>query len=147
MKDKKYRNAGSADETKVTLDKYGRTSRIEEKSFGENYKTTSFTRQEVNESEGASEVVEMYDPYEDRTYTYSYDDKNNLTGYEVKSNPSGENASMVLSIKKTGENKVTYNLKPKVVEGNSEITYDFGYDSEITYDGEKLLSPRVTKTI
>ena len=147
VKDKKYRNAGSADETKVTLDKYGRTSRIEERSFGEIYKTTSFTRQEVNESEGASEVVEMYDPYEDRTYTYSYDDKNNLTGYEVKSNPSGENAAIVLSIKKTGENKVTYNLKPKVVENNSEITYDFGYDSEITYDGEKLLSPRVTKTI
>lgn len=72
VKDKKYRSAGSADETKVTLDKYGRTNKIEEKSFGESYKTTSFTRQELNESKGASEVVEMYDPYEDRRYTYSY---------------------------------------------------------------------------
>ena len=132
LKDKKYRQAENrADETVVSMDEYGRTKEISEKSYGEGEKISRFTRQELWESAGASEVSEMYDAYEGRTYEYSYDDRNNCTGYEIK---NGDD--IFLKIKKSGENQVSYSLKRK----NENI------QTRIDYDAKKLMNPRVTKT-
>ena len=131
--EKKYRETGNADETVITLDKYGRTDEIREKDFAGSEKTTTFTRQNLSESAGAAEVTEMYDPYENRTYVYSYDDANNCTGYTIKDgNNAGEE---FFSIKKTGENKVSYKLS-----GTS------AFETDMQYDDSKLLNPRLSKT-
>ena len=130
--DKKYRALGQADETVSTLDKYGRTDIITQKNYGETEKETTFTRQTLSESAGAAEVTEMYDPYEDRTYVYSYDDANNCTGYTVKTGTGGAN---FFSVKKTGENAVTYDFG----QTNYEST------PKIIEDENVLLSPRVAQ--
>lgn len=64
---------------KLTLDKIRQNGKIEE-----NGKTTTFTRQVLPESAGASEVTFMCDPFENRTYKYFYDDFNNCTGVEIE---------------------------------------------------------------
>jgi len=136
-KTRQYRqDQQNPDELVISVDKYGRTSRMEEKSYGESdYKSTTFKRQNLNESAGAEEVTEMYDPYEDRTYSYSYDDFNNCTGYTVNSGKTS--GSDFLSIQQTGENKISYNLNASKV----------AYTTETTYDDSKFLSPQIKKTM
>ena len=135
VKDKKYRQAENrADETVVSMDEYGRTKEISEKSYGGSEKISRFTRQELWESAGASEVSNMYDAYEGRTYEYSYDDRNNCTGYNVT--VGDINGSAYFSIHKTGENKVAYNLHDHFPD----------WESEIIYESDKLLNPRIAKT-
>lgn len=59
-------NLNESYKTKIYTDKYGRTDKIE------NYKNSSmersiyFARQELNESDGAAEVTEMFDGYEQK---------------------------------------------------------------------------------
>ena len=121
---KTYRNQNTAEQHKLTLDKYGRTEKIEE-----NGKTTTFTRQALPESAGASEVTFMYDPFENRTYKYFYDDFNNCTGVEIE-----QSNETVLSMTKPNQNSVSY-------------TYgDRNYKSEVIYDEKKVLSPRIDET-
>ncbi len=121
----------NADETVVELDKYGRTSEIRERNTGESSKTTTFKRQELYESKGAAEVEEMYDPYEDRTYNYSYEDENGCTGYTINNG-----GGIFQKIEKTGETEITYEF--------SGIESDF--KTRITYE-DKLLSPRIKETL
>lgn len=133
--EKKYRKSGQADETIVRLDKYGRTAVVAEKNFSENeYNTTTFMRQELSESAGVSEVKEMYDPYEDRTYLYGYDEENNCTGYTVKI--GSDTGDEFFQIRKSGENKVAYNVYDRFPS----------WESEIVYESDKLLNPRIAKT-
>lgn len=79
-------NLNESYKTKIYTDKYGRTDKIE------NYKNSSmersiyFARQELNESDGAAEVTEMFDGYEQKTYKYTYDEFNNPTGYRREKN-------------------------------------------------------------
>ena len=121
---KTYRNQNTAEQHKLTLDKYGRTEKIEE-----NGKTTTFTRQVLPESAGASEVTFMCDPFENRTYKYFYDDFNNCTGVEIE-----QSNETVLSMTKPNQNSVSY-------------TYgDRNYKSEVIYDEKKVLSPRIDET-
>lgn len=124
---KQYRvDEDHADITAVTLDRYGRTVSMEERSDTEpGIDKTTFQRQALWESAGATEVTEMIDPFENRTYTYSYDEYNRCTGY------TGTAESGNFSVKKTGENTVTYFESP-----NSRHT-------ETKYDESKLMAPRV----
>ena len=126
---RRYRSATRADEVKVTTDKYGRTSSLEEKSdWASNAKTTVFTRQTLEESAGLAEVTEIYDPFENRTYTYTYDDFNNCTGY-ISSSDKGD-----FKMKKTDEQTTEY------------ICAEYTSRSETVYDKEKLIEPRLIST-
>lgn len=120
-----YREINS-DKTILTLDKYGRTT-----SVYQDGNTTTFKRQILSESSGASEVTEMYDPIEKRTYEYSYDDNNNLTGYKIKNNDN-----IFLAVESSGNNRTKY----------SGMNQPFVHSSEITYDDNKLINPRITKS-
>lgn len=131
---KYYRGETTYDTIKVVMDIYGRTN-----SVTENGKTVNLNnRQNLWESQGASEIESLYDPYEDKTYVYNYDEFNNITGYEIKNGNSidGDN---YLSIKASGENKVEYQL-------NSGLLNKTTFESEIIYDDNKLLEPRVIKS-
>lgn len=54
---------------------------------------------------GASEVTFMYDPFENRTYKYFYDDFNNCTGVEIE-----QSNETVFTMKKTGTDEVQYDF-------------------------------------
>ncbi|MFR3347712.1 MAG: hypothetical protein ACLTSK_07165, partial [Christensenellales bacterium] len=110
---KTYRNQNTAEQHKLTLDKYGRTEKIEE-----NGKTTTFTRQVLPESAGASEVTFMYDPFENRTYKYFYDDFNNCTGVEIE-----QSNETVFTMKKTGTDEVQYDFLD-FMQQKTGLTYD-----------------------
>lgn len=126
---RRFRGTTRADEVKVTTDKYGRTTSLEEKSdWASNAKSAVFARQTLSESAGAAEVTQMYDPFENRTYIYAYDDANNCTGY------SSTSASGSFGIKMTDEQTTEY-----ICKGNTRR-------SESVYDKEKLLNPRLSST-
>ena len=99
---RRFRGTTRADEVKVTTDKYGRTTSLEEKSdWASNAKSVVFERQALS-SAGAAEVTRMYDPFENRTYTYAYDDANNCTGYEVFDG-NGTTGKKRFGVRKTSE--------------------------------------------
>ena len=123
---KTYRNQNTAEQHKLTLDKYGRTEKIEE-----NGKTTTFIRQVLPESAGASEVTFMCDPFENRTYKYFYDDFNNCTGVEIE-----QSNETVFTMKKTGTDEVQYDF------------LDFTQQKTgVTYDKDKVLAPRIKESV
>ena len=134
--DKRYRNINSPDETTVTLDKYGRTKKIVEKSAGDTSSyTTTFTYQHEDaaekpsawESDGSSEVCETYDPYENRTYRYSFDDFNRCT--KVSSDD-------FISIYKSSDEKTDYLFENQM-----------SFSSEINKDDDVICSPRTKRTV
>ncbi|QVK16927.1 hypothetical protein KHQ81_08440 [Mycoplasmatota bacterium] len=126
---KQYRDKNNPDISTVTLDKYGRT-----KFADEGGNITTFKRQDSTGTNGASvgatEVTKMYDPYENRTYIYHYDDSNNVTGYDIKNS----DGTPFFSIKASGENKTEYN---GLYKSNNTL---------IINQEEKLLNPRIKET-
>ena len=122
----------------MTTDKYGRTTSLEEKSdWASNAKSAVFTRQTLSESAGAAEVTWMYDPFENRTYTYAYDDANNCTGYEVFDG-NGTSCKKRFGVRKTSENRTAYYLRR---DGSYWESY-----CEAIYD-DKLLNPRIKELV
>ncbi|MGN0782063.1 MAG: substrate-binding domain-containing protein, partial [Christensenellales bacterium] len=135
---RRFRGTTRADEVKVTTDKYGRTTSLEEKSdWASNAKSAVFTRQTLSESAGAAEVTRMYDPFENRTYTYAYDDANNCTGYEVFDG-NGTSCKKRFGVRKTSENRTAYYLRR---DGSYWESY-----CEAIYD-DKLLNPRIKELV
>ena len=126
-------NLNESYKTKIYTDKYGRTDKIE------NYKNSSmersiyFARQELNESDGAAEVTEMFDGYEQKTYKYTYDEFNNPTGYRREKNNND-----FFELKKIGPTKIEYtNLNSRIYQ----------LVTEVKYDEEVNLFPRVSRTM
>ena len=130
MTTKYYRSAVNdteIDSSIVIFDKYGRIETINEEG-----KSTIFKRQNLWESLGCAMVDEKYDPYEDRTYKYSYDEFNNLSGYEIT------------YIDDDGETKKHFYAN---MESPTKVKYGFQYyTSDSTYDDNKLIKPRVFST-
>ncbi len=128
---KQYRQSETeSDDVTIQLNKYGKTTYISETSNGEIPKQTKFIYQTLNESSGAAQVATVEDPYEQRTYTYDYDEYNKCKGYNAIS-PLGN-----FSIEKTGPTEVTY-FKKSCYEKKFAIDYD----------NTKLMSPRIKQTI
>ena len=137
-----YHYRGSdTDYTTTTLDKYGRTVNIKLETGNNIVGTASFIRQggeysaqALDESAGAAEVEKMWDSCEQRDYFYSYDDRNNCTGYTTSPFQGVEKGNF--SLKMTGENEVTYTA---VNELFWKLT------TQVTDDSEKLMNPQVTR--
>lgn len=80
-----------------------------------------FARQELNESDGAAEVTEMFDGYEQKTYKYTYDEFNNPTGYRREKNNND-----FFELKKIGPTKIEYtNLNSRILAKES-LMYTVG---------------------
>lgn len=117
--------------TKTTLDKYGRTTCISETLHNKQYQTT-FLYQNVSESQGVAKVEQMYDPFSESTYTYSYDEYNRCKGYTAIS------PTMSFGIQKESETTTAY----KVTRGSGRGTRF----SEEIYDKNAYLNPRIAST-
>jgi len=124
----------ATDTTTVNFDSYGRTSTVAEN----NSVSASFARQNEEArggaSNGISEVTQMVDHLENRSYHYSYDDNNNCTGYR-----RAFGGAIDFSVECIGEN------------GDTVITYNSGISgrlrrSETRHQENILLSPRVRST-
>ena len=73
----------------------------------------------------------MYDPFENRTYKYFYDDFNNCTGVEVE-----QSNETRFTMKKTGTDEVQYDF------------LDFTQQKTgVTYDKDKVLAPRIKESV
>ncbi|MCL2522972.1 MAG: hypothetical protein FWE36_08965, partial [Erysipelotrichales bacterium] len=132
-------NASDADTTIVSMDKYGSTSEI-----NENGNVTTFQKQgsTINNSYtldgasmGAAEVTSMFDPFENRTYVYSYDEANDPTGYQIRAGNNLAGAEH-FSVRTIGSNEVEYR----------GVTH-FESKTETRYHQNRLLEPLVEKTI
>ena len=138
--DNRFRSSGN-DETITTLDKYGRTTAIKLSRGNELSESASFTRQgdlyneySIDESAGAAAVTQMEDSCEQRKYNYSYDDRNNCTGYTTFQYQRVEKGDF--SIKMTGECEVSY-------EFINELFWKM--KTQITDDPKVLMNPQVTQ--
>lgn len=119
---KRYRGSYT-DITTTQLDAYGRTDKLTEIGVD-----TTFKRQDLWESAGAAEVVEMKDGFEGRTYTFTYDDTNRPTGYSYVNKVDND---IKMSINQTGPSKTKYDLN-----GDD-------YESEIRYLKDVFINPRI----
>ena len=124
-----HRDENAIDTKKIYLDKYGRTIQTEE-----NGEITTFERQRLWESAGASAVTEMHDPFEKQDHYFDYDSFNNLKNYSI--NKDG---------KKTFEMYAESDTKRAYRYTDSR--YQRGYSTDIEYDENVLMSPRVKHTL
>ena len=128
-----YREASTHDSTTITMDKYGRTNEIDIDGT-----KVKYTRQQLWESAGAGNLEKLEDNIEEKIYDYTYDEFNNLQEYGWTDNDDGSK----LTVKKDGDNTIDYHIKYKF---DSE-QYSSNLQSELTYDNNIILSPRVDKT-
>ena len=117
-------NPNEIDIATIEFDKYGRIA-----SVVNGDKVITYKRQELWESAGSSQIEEKYDPYENRTYRYSYNEFNDLTGYEVFE----EDGKSYFSTKLETANKVKYGGVYYTCENNK--------------DESVLMNPRIKETI
>lgn len=117
-------NSSEIDTSTVHFDKYGRIT-----SVINGDKEITYRRQELWESNGVSKIEEKYDPYENRTYKYHYNEFNDLTEYEV----FDEDGKSYFSTKLNSPNQVQYG--------------GVYYKCENTKDESKLMNPRIKETI
>ncbi len=126
---KQYRvSPTESDDVEIILDKYGKAALITEKSNGSATKKTIFTYQTLKESNKTAQVKSFKDPYEEREYTYHYDEYNTCTGYEATSGMGD------FSVEKTGPTEDTY------FKGTSDSR-----ECSILYD-DRIMSPRIEQT-
>lgn len=123
-----YRNDDEIDTVKATLDKYGRTE-----SINENGKITTFKRQRIKESFGDAEITEIFDPFDNATHLFEYNEYDKLSSYKIKK-----------------ENKTIFEItKPT----DTAITYQFNtpylkvHGTDVAQDSVKFISPRIRKTV
>lgn len=122
-----YRDDNVADTILINLDNYGRTD-----SITENGKITTFERQNLWESAGASQVTKMKDPFAEVEHNYEYDFFNDLKLYEIK-----RDNEEILKMEKDSCTSTQYGY------GNDFLKSE---KTEVTYDEKKLISPRITNT-
>lgn len=121
----KIRSENAQDTEVIELDKYGRINTIKT-----NEKETKIVRQALWESSSASEVLEMYDPFEEVTHYFEYDDFNNIKHYYAK---KGENS--YINIEKESNTKKIYQY--------TNPSWVFKHITDIKYDNSVLINPRV----
>lgn len=122
-----HRNEQEKDVVNIKLDKYGRTE-----SINENGKITTFKRQNLWESQGDSEVEEMYDPYSGLTHKYEYDFFNNLSSYQIK-----KDNDIRLKAKKSNYTSTEYEFNDDGISS---------YANNIDFASDKFINPRIEKT-
>jgi len=75
---------GSANQTTTIVDRYGRIRKQENSN-----QAIVYQYQDINdafgESKSVAKIESIYDPYEQNTYLYHYDEENRPCGYEIKS--------------------------------------------------------------
>ena len=127
--------------SRVRLDKYGRMiggSYTE----GEQTKSAICTYQTGNgESGAASKLEKIADGYEGRTYIYNYDYNNALTGWECRDGVTGDN---YLNLQQISSGETKYSIGKEQDETPQYVPEK--YKTQIIYDTEKTIEPRIVGT-
>lgn len=131
-----YYEANKSYSTKITTNKYGITDSVLETDVN-NVRSIGFVRQELWESRGAAEITNLYDPYEQIDYNFTYDEFNRPTGYTTSKYYYQGNTKDGFYVKQDGPAKVTY--------GGMDSLF-WKITGETVFDSEKIMDPRIAET-